>query len=476
MRIASFLKPVSGTRLRKTATALALLPFMLTACQSTDDGAASGPQTEAQGGLFGQPANPEPGYAPPGMPEPAQGYGSRVPQHDGDMTAGAHHEGDVYAKPQSNQVQVAMLLPLSGPQGALGRAMQDAAQLALFQVADPNFELIFEDTGGNPDQAAQAAQKVLSRGARLILGPLLSTSVRAVSPLARRAGVNVVAFSTDRTVAGNGIFVMGFLPQAEVERVVSYATTKGLSRYAALAPENAYGRTVVGQYSRAVQRAGGSVSSIAYYDPRATDFTNVVRDFARFDAKAQAGGPQSQPLGSGEDEVAQRARERLQGRGGHLAFDALLIPDGGQRLLTLSPLLTYFKIDPSQVKIMGTGLWDEPVVASEQSLLGGWFAAPEPGPRASFTRQYVDTYGYNPPRLATLAFDSAALAAVLARQGGGRYDFRTLTSPSGFAGVDGIFRFNTDGLIQRGLAVLEVTPDGAKVVDPAPTTFQNLTH
>ncbi len=459
---------------RSCYAAFALLSVVLTGCLTTEEAYQSEPTTDPQAQTAPNQQPPTVDYAPPGAPESARGYSSRVPQAEL-PAAESHHEGDVYdAQKPGRKIQVAMLLPLSGPQAELGRAMQDAAQLAFFEVADGQFELIFEDTGGTPQQAALAAQKVLSRGASLILGPLLSTSVRAVGPLAKRAGVNVISFSTDRTVAGNGVFVMGFLPQAEVKRVVSYSASKGLTRFAAFAPENAYGRTVVGQYSRIVQQAGGTVASIAYYDPAATDFTNAVRDFARFDAKSQAGGPQGQPLGSGNDEVAKRAMERLQGRSGHLSFDALLIPDGGQRLLTLAPLFTYYKLDPRHMRFMGTGLWDEALIGQEPSLQGGWFAAPEPGPRENFNRRFADTYGHMPPRLATLAYDSAALAAVLARQNQGRYDQATIASPSGFAGVDGIFRFSPNGLIQRGLAIMEVTQEGAKIVDPAPKTFQNM--
>ena len=52
-----------------------------------------------------------------------------------------------------------------------------------------------------------------------------------------------------------------------------------------------------------------------------------------------------------------------------------------------------------------------------------------------------------------------------------RFSPEVLTNPAGFAGIDGIFRFRSDGANERGLAVMRVTPTGGEIVSPAPRAF-----
>jgi ABC-type branched-subunit amino acid transport system substrate-binding protein len=333
--------------------------------------------------------------------------------------------------------RVAILLPLSGPSANLGRAMLDAAQMAVFDIGDEQVELLPRDTKGTPEGAAAAARAAIGDGARLLLGPLLSAEVEATQPIARQAGIAMVAFSTATQLAGDGTFLMSFLPKQQVERVTAFAKEKGATRFAALAPSTPYGTLVSDAFQRAVPANGGTVVRVETYDPAAVDNTAAVR--------------------------------RLAGAGD---LDALLVPEGGAKLKALAPLLPFFDIDTEKVHLLGTGLWDEPGLGVEPALIGGWFAAPPPEARADFEKRFQETYKRRPPRLATLGYDGAALGALLAR--GDDFSLAAVMNPSGFAGVDGIFRFTTDGLVQRGLAVLEVQKSGTTVVSPAPETFQEL--
>ncbi len=375
-------------------------------------------------------------------------------------------------------VRVALLLPLSGRNAGLGNAMVNAAQLALFDLADDRFELVLHDTRGTPEGAAGAAAMAIGDGASLILGPLLSASVKAVAPAARAANVRVVAFSSDRSVAGQGVYTMGFFPGAGVERVVTFARSRGILRFAALAPESEYGATVVEALRRAAERVGAVVTRVETYDPGEGDFAAVVRRLAEYGPRRQALMAQRSALMAQGDEIARqtlRRLERLQ-TVGDLPFDALLVADGGKRLQSIAAHLPFYDVDPAKVRMLGTGQWDEPGIGAEPALVGGWFAVPPPAARADFVRQFQRTYGHKPPRLATLAYDATALAAVLARtDGGADFSAEALTAPRGFAGRDGIFRFLPDGVAERGLAVLKVLPRGFEVIGRAPETFQPVT-
>jgi hypothetical protein len=109
-------------------------------------------------------------------------------------------------------------------------------------------------------------------------------------------------------------------------------------------------------------------------------------------------------------------------------------------------------------------------------LLGAWFTAPQPELWETFAARYADVFGDTPPRVTSLAYDAAALAAVLARGATNSaepfvYDEAKLSQPSGFAGIDGVFRFLPNGIIERHLAILQIERDGFKVIEPAPQSF-----
>jgi len=350
--------------------------------------------------------------------------------------------------------KVALLVPLSGANAGLGRAILDAAQLALFETGGQQMTLVPRDTKGTPDGAAAAARSAIAEGAQLILGPLLAAEVRAIQPVARDAHVNVIAFSTMTSLAGDGTFLMGFLPRQEVVREVGYAHERGLDRFAALAPNSPYGHLMADALEKAAAADGGTVTRVAFYGPSAADSAAAIKSLGGGAAAGNAGGAAAAPAPP---------------------FAALLLPEGGARLDQIAGQLQTAGLVQPQVRLLGSGLWDVPGIGKDPALDGGWFAAAPPDPRREFETRFQATYGQAPPRLASLGFDAAALAAVLARQGGDHpFSQEAIMNPSGFTGVNGLFRFRPDGLVQRGLAVLEVGPGGNIVVSPAPQSFAGV--
>jgi ABC-type branched-subunit amino acid transport system substrate-binding protein len=349
------------------------------------------------------------------------------------------------AAPGKETVKVALLLPLSGPNADLGKTMLEAAQLALFTTGSDKLTLIPRDTTGTASGAADAAKAVIADGAKLILGPLIADEVDAVKPIAQAANVNIIAFSTKTEIAGGNVFLMGFLPRREVTREVSYARDQGLGKFAALVPNSPYGHLMGDALTQIASTGGASVTHIEYFDPRVADVSAAIKHL--LPASAAAGLP----------------------------FDALLIPEGGDQLKQIATQLKAAGVDSTHVRFLGSGLWDDATIVNDADLTGGWFAASPPDVRHDFERRYESAYHHPAPRLASLAFDAAALASVLSKNDGpDPFSVQAIQNPSGFTGVDGLFRFGPDGLVQRGLAVLEVDPGGDKVVSPAPQTFQNL--
>jgi len=337
----------------------------------------------------------------------------------------------------TSKTKVAILLPLTGKNAQLGQAMLNAAQLAVFDSADTRFELMPRDTGANTASAEAAARDAVASGAQLLIGPLFAADVPAVHDIGKASNIAALTLSTDTTLAANDLYVMGFAPNAQVERVVAYAASHGLRHFAALIPATPYGALVSASFSESVQRHGGIVVTLETYDPVKKDAPSHI-----------------QKLVFNRDQI-----------------DALFLPMGGAELSQIATQLSFAGIDSRRIRLLGTGLWDEANLGRQTPyMIGGWYAASDPAGRRSFLAAYHATYGGEPPRLATLAYDATALAAVLSKRGAA-FNTGNLTNPNGFAGLDGIFRLNVSGIVERGLAVNEVRPAGAQVIDAAPTTF-----
>lgn len=345
--------------------------------------------------------------------------------------------------PVDSSVKVGLLLPLSGQQAGLGRTLLQAAEMGLFEVGDERFTLLVEDTA-TAGGADSAARKLLAQGARIMLGPVFGTDTRKVTPIAMGARVPVLAFTNDKSVAQPGVYVLGVTPQAEVERVVSYAVSQGKRRFAILSPASPYGNIVSAAYREAIVNAGGTLAQMASYDPNSPDYTGTVEH-----------------LGS--------AHQRE-------PFDALMLPEGGTRLRQLAPLLPAFQIGVENVQILGTGLWaNDSALAQQTGLTGAWFASTAPDRWQAFAQRYQGVYGSAPDPRAGLVYDAITLVVALAQQAapGAPVDFNSpiLNNPNGFAGATGVFRLNADGTVDRSLAVIEVAPGGGYVKDNAQGSF-----
>jgi branched-chain amino acid transport system substrate-binding protein len=365
-------------------------------------------------------------------------------------------------------VRVAILLPLSGRDAGIGKALLEAAEMAVFDFADPRFVLLPQDTEiAGP---AVAAERALADGAKMILGPLFGRQVGEVASVARPRGVPVLSFSNDGSAASPGVFVMGVTPEQPVARAVAYARSEGLTKFAGLLPSDALGQRVGDGFRRAVEAVGGTLVQLDYYGSSAVDISAEVRQLASVAGTALPAGPGGTRL---RGTAAADAARAVAGR--PLGIEAIILGESGARLRSIAPQLPYYDLDTDRIRVIGSSTWEDATLGREPALANAWFAAPDPAARVEFEKNYASVFGRAPPRLATLAYDATGLAAVLARSApGGDFSIATLTQPSGFSGADGLFRLRPDGSVERGLAVLQILPRGAgiKVISPAPASFE----
>ena len=338
----------------------------------------------------------------------------------------------------SGPTKIALVLPLTqnGAASGVGTALRNAAELSYADSGSNDLTILVKDDRGTPDGARDATQAALGEGAELILGPLFAGNVREAARVAKAAGRPVIGFSTDTSAASGGVYLLSFLIENYVDRIVDYAAGQGKKSFAALMPESDYGNVALAEFQAVAARRGVRVEAIERYAPgqAAPAVQRIAGDLPR--------------------------------------IDALFIPDGADAMPAVAQALQANSIDSRKVQILGTGVWNDARVLKLPALQGAWFATPENAGFNAFSNRYRAKFGSDPSRIATLSYDAVSLAAALTRtQGASRFNDGTLTATSGFNGADGVFRFRSDGLNERGLAVLGINNGSATTLSPAPRTF-----
>jgi hypothetical protein len=339
----------------------------------------------------------------------------------------------------AGMVRVALLLPLSaqGATGTVAQSLKNAADMAMAEFSGASIDLVVKDERGTPDGARDAAKQAMAEGASAIIGPLLAPSVQVAGSVARASGKPVIAFSTDSGVAGRGVYLLSFMPQSDVDRILDYAAANGKKSLGALIPDTPYGSAVNAVLQDGAARRGIRLLAIERYSG------------ASVDAAAKR-------VASIKDQM-----------------DSLFLPENGDGAAAAGKALQAAGIDTKKIQLLGTSAWDDPRVFSTPQFQGGWYAMPDKSGYDAFAARYRAKFGSDPVRIATLAYDAVFLANALHKKAGAQaFDDSQLTVADGVIGTDGLFRFRPDGTIQRGEVVMQVGKDGATKIDGAPTNFR----
>jgi branched-chain amino acid transport system substrate-binding protein len=332
--------------------------------------------------------------------------------------------------------RIALLVPLTGANANVGRSLQNATQLAILDTRSDAIRITTYDTA-QPGGAAAAAEQAIAEGNRLILGPLLAEEAREVAPVARRSRVPVLSFSNDASVAGNGTYILGYLPTQSIERVVDYAKGTGITQFAGLIPSGLYGERASTAFLRAVEDAGGKVLALETFDARPGSLTSAVVKLGR------------------------------------APYQAVLIAGSPGSAAAAMPVIRR-SASGKAAKVLGTELWNtDSAIGGKAALSGAWFASVPDNYYRQYATKYRTRFGAAPFRLSTLGYDAVLLSVRIARdwRPGDEFPERRLVDRDGFSGLDGAFRFGRDGVAERALEVQEIRAGTVVTVSPAPPHF-----
>ena len=335
-------------------------------------------------------------------------------------------------------ITVALLLPLgaSGNTAAVATALRNAGELAQSEYKGARIKLVIKDDLGTPEGARNMARNALAEGAQVVLGPLLASSVKAAGEVTRGARKPMIAFSTDQTVGGRGVYLLSFLPDNDVDQIIGFAASRGKTSFAAMIPEGAYGNVVAAAFQEACARRGLRVATLERYNA------------SNADQAAKAIAAVTVPV------------------------DALFVPENGDGAASTGAALQAAGIETKKWQLLGTSAWDDPRLTKTPAFQGGWFASPDRNGFAAFAKRYQAKYGEEPPRLASLSYDAVFLVNALLNQYGQQaFAESTLLNTDGMIGTDGLFRFKAGGGTERPLSIFQVSSNATTVIQSAKQNF-----
>lgn len=372
--------------------------------------------------------------------------------------------------------RVGVLLPLSGEAAKHGQGLKNATLLALDDVKNPNLILQFYDTQSTPSGARVAAENAINQRSDLIIGPLMSTEVSAISNQTIARGVPVIAFSTSSEVLQNGVYTLGLLLDEQVDRVITFATQKGRQRFALFLPDNSTGIAVAKAAVASAQKNGVKITRIGFYPPNTTDFSDVLKKMTDYPARvarlARIRSNLSAKSAQGDANAAKVLR-RLSTADtlGEVDFDAVIIPEYGPKLKSATSMFGYYDVFSPKVKFLGTSIWENTNLSKETTMYGSWYPSLSRTHSAYFSNKYAELFGERPSSLYSFAYDGVALAAALAKQDEADLN-SAITNQDGYIGINGVFRLFPNGSNEHSLDIVEVRSSGDMVIDAAPKKFE----
>ena len=313
-------------------------------------------------------------------------------------------------------IKIGLLLPLSGEQKELGKAIYNALEMALFETQSKNIKLILRDSGDTDEKAIFAAKELEKEGVSILVGPIFSSQASAIRKEINKE-IPIFSFTNDENIKQKGLWVLGFSPQQQIKAIFKEIKNNAIKDVAIIIPNSVYGERALQESRKQSTQNNIKIHNIYFYDILSNDFSD---------------------LGSLLD------KEK------NIKYNGLLIIASGKQLKEISARAQYRGINPKEIKYFGISGWNNPEVLDEPALLGGHFIAPQQYSFEAFVSRYFKIYNSVPIEISGLGYDILALCSAALKQAKSMSDFnKFLTNPSGFNGIFGFFRIDNNGTISR---------------------------
>ena len=382
---------------------------------------------------------------------------------------------------KADKIKVAILLPLSGKAKKIGNIMLQSAQMAVFEGSKDNMQLKSYDTKGTAFGALNAMNKAIKDGVDVVLGPLFSSSTEAIMDKAYENNITVLSFSNNQLLLNDkGVYLMGFMPEQEIERIVSYAMDSGKTSFSALVPNDSYGALISKILKETVERKDGTIVKIDYYSKRDRSLDKKVKNlmesyaiservYEKYEEEKEL-SKTSEVMEDEEKKLVEFTYEEED----KIYADAILIPDGGKRLVQILELMEPYSTEERAYQLLGTSKWESESNYMNDDLLDSWFVSADPEEYTDFEERFYKIYGTFPIRVSSLSYDAvSAIKKAYNKSKDDIIDKEYLTNSKGFKGIDGHFRFLPNGIVERRFSVLEIREDYANVIDRGLGDFLN---
>lgn len=391
------------------------------------------------------------------MPQQTFDYQNSIPQNMVETTDYSHIDLG-----NSDSFRVAMLLPLSGKVSDTGQNMKNAAMMAIGDLNNNNLVVQFYDTKGTTSGARIAVENAVNAKSDLIVGPLLGEEVSAITEPAKSADIPVISFSTAPNVLQDGVYTMGLLNEEQIERIIRYAVSQGRMKLAIMLPDSQSGINMLKAAINAAQLHGASIVKVGFYAPNSMDFTNLAAQITG-SARVAASQQKTKPNDKKEEEQTEEEIAPLD-------FDALLVPEFGNRLKAITSMFSYYDVSAPEVLFLGTSVWGNTNLSKETELYGAAYPIMSMSRLAIYKQKYYDMFNQRSNDLSIFAYDAVALSSALSHKDKD-YLKEAITSLDGFYGMSGAFRIFANGKNEHGLDIVKVTANGPQLIEAASNKF-----
>lgn len=375
---------------------------------------------------------------------------------------------------------VAVILPLTGPDAALGRQIKHAIEIAFFQEQPGDIMVSFHDLSGTRDQKITTIENVIAQAPTMVIGPLFAEDAKLVRDLKPDA-LPVLSFTSDAAALGDGVLSVGLMPNQSVEAIVRRINQEGRRRVLFLAPENQSGYLNAASAVEAARTYGLDIVGLYYYRAGDTDAIKETAARATLNDYRVAANTRAKEILStiliretlcpADKTSLTRQLNALNAKDaiGDLPYDAVLFLGAAPDSKTLASFLRYYDLNPRKIKFFGTALWDSKILFNDITLAGSQYSS-LPAGISEFNRIYRDIKGEEPERIASMGYDAAMLAINTLQSA--RNIPAYLLNPSGFAGLDGLIKLHADGTNERALEIMELAGTGSpRLKSPAVKNF-----